>query len=197
MLTVGRGPFAIVAADLNRDGMADLVVANSAVNTISVLTGHGDGTFDATEYGVGYNPSSLTVADLDGNGWPDIVVTSFLDGTTTLLMNGPPRSAFGVPSTPMSLIPARLSLASAQPNPVRESGSLAFVLPRREPAAVTTHDLSGRVVKTEQVPELPAGRHSWTWQSRAKDGSRLAPGVYFLSLRAGGEVVTDRIVVLQ
>src|SRR5690348_11734053 len=54
---VGAGPQAVSTVDLNRDGKLDLVVANSADNSISVLIGNGDGTFAAQQtYGLGGTP---------------------------------------------------------------------------------------------------------------------------------------------
>ena len=45
--TVGSTPAEDRVADLNGDGKPDLVVENSAVNTVSVLIGNGDGTLKA------------------------------------------------------------------------------------------------------------------------------------------------------
>ncbi len=41
----GAGPSTVAAADLNGDGKPDLVVADARSNTISVLLGNGDGTY--------------------------------------------------------------------------------------------------------------------------------------------------------
>jgi hypothetical protein len=43
--SVGASPAAVTAADLNGDGVTDLAVANSGSASLSVLIGHGDGTF--------------------------------------------------------------------------------------------------------------------------------------------------------
>src|SRR5438046_9028435 len=45
----GAGPFSVAAGDLNGDGRLDLVVANSLANSVTVLLGNGDGTFQATQ----------------------------------------------------------------------------------------------------------------------------------------------------
>src|SRR6185436_12751197 len=44
-VVVGFDPVAVVASDLDGDGTFDLVVANFTSNSVSVLRGHGDGTF--------------------------------------------------------------------------------------------------------------------------------------------------------
>jgi len=42
---VGTEPSSVAAGDFNGDGIRDLVITNSASNTISVLLGNPDGTF--------------------------------------------------------------------------------------------------------------------------------------------------------
>ena len=43
----GNGPRSVAVGDLNGDGKADLAVANVGSNTLSVLLGNGDGSFQA------------------------------------------------------------------------------------------------------------------------------------------------------
>jgi hypothetical protein len=67
------GPVSVAAADLN-NGQIDLVTANEFASTVSVLDGHGDGTFSApVSYQVGVTPLSVAVGDFGNNGVLDIV----------------------------------------------------------------------------------------------------------------------------
>jgi predicted SpoU family rRNA methylase len=83
------GPHAIAIADVNGDGIPDLIVANMCTDgsdcnsgSVAVLLGNGDGTFQpAVNYDSGGSyASSLAVADLNGDGKPDIVVTNQCQG---------------------------------------------------------------------------------------------------------------------
>lgn len=66
-------PSALAAADLNDDSNLDLVAVSSTAANVSILLGHGDGTFDsAISYPVGSGSASVVVADLNGDGAPDI-----------------------------------------------------------------------------------------------------------------------------
>src|SRR5262249_220067 len=63
------------------------VTANNGSNNISVLSGHGDGTFQAAvNDAAGTAPNSLTVGDFSGSGQPELVTTNPLNDTVTLLL---------------------------------------------------------------------------------------------------------------
>ncbi|HEY3972358.1 MAG TPA: Ig-like domain repeat protein [Candidatus Sulfotelmatobacter sp.] len=79
----------ILVADLNEDGVADLVLTDFS-GTIGVLLGKGDGTFQAvTSYGAGgvNHSNSALVADLNGDNIPDVVVLTW-EPLEVLLGNG-------------------------------------------------------------------------------------------------------------
>ena len=65
-------------ADFNGDGKPDIVVANCMYSdTVSVLLGNGNGTFQAQQtFATGDQPSSVAVGDVNGDGKPDIVVAN-------------------------------------------------------------------------------------------------------------------------
>src|SRR5262249_28306592 len=55
----GTSPDAVVTADFNGDGRLDLAVANYSSNTVSILLGNSDGSFQAAQnYATGANPRS-------------------------------------------------------------------------------------------------------------------------------------------
>src|SRR5262249_26578185 len=59
---VGEEPSAVAAADFNGDARPDLVVANATSNTVSVLLGNADGTFQpARSFATGPGPFALGV----------------------------------------------------------------------------------------------------------------------------------------
>jgi hypothetical protein len=84
----GGAPTSLAVTDFNRDGFADIAVANSASGTVSILLGNGDGTFqNAQFYPAGSNPLSLAAADFNGDGNPDLaVINSQSSGTATILL---------------------------------------------------------------------------------------------------------------
>jgi hypothetical protein len=76
--TAGLDPEVVVTADFNRDGKADVAVANYEDATISVLLGNGNGTLKThVDYATGPFPSHLVVGDFNADGIPDLAVSVF------------------------------------------------------------------------------------------------------------------------
>ncbi len=74
---VGGTPIAVTAGDLNGDGRADLVTADSAAHTVTVLLAKQGGAFaPGKAYGVGMFPRAVTLADVTGDGAPDIAAVN-------------------------------------------------------------------------------------------------------------------------
>ena len=88
-LPPGAGPFDIKAADLDRDGDTDLIVANADNNTVSVFAGADDvpPALQAT-VAVSGSPRGIAVADLNRDGMLDLAVTGANCNCVTLLRNG-------------------------------------------------------------------------------------------------------------
>jgi hypothetical protein len=82
-------PGAVLLADLNGDGIPDLIVANSGGNNVLVYPGLGNGQFGPPVNGtagfpVGTDPTGLAVADL--NGQPDLLVADTGSNDVSVLL---------------------------------------------------------------------------------------------------------------
>jgi predicted outer membrane repeat protein len=74
-LAVGEDPIDSVAKDLNSDGYRDIVTANRAGESISILFGMGAGNYESVlTIPVGSECLSINLGDFDGDGDPDIAV---------------------------------------------------------------------------------------------------------------------------
>ena len=84
--TVGK---ALALGDLNRDGVADLVVVaerDASTSVASVFLGVGDGTFAAqADFPLAPGTSSVAVGDVDGDGQLEIVANDWGGNAVTVL----------------------------------------------------------------------------------------------------------------
>lgn len=72
---VGKNPTSVKVGDFNQDGFSDLVTSNIAENSLSILFGNGDGSFQAqVPVRACREPRNLAVEDLDQDGHLDLAV---------------------------------------------------------------------------------------------------------------------------
>ena len=90
-----------------------------------------------------------------------------------------------------------LSLAPAAPNPFNPATMLSWTQARDGQVTVDMFDARGRrVTRLLDEPQV-SGSHSLRWEGRDDRGRRLPSGVYFVRVRALGEMRTQKLVMLQ
>jgi len=80
-------PTALLTADFNRDGKADLASTNVSTNNVSVVLGNGNGFFQSSvKFAVGTAPLSLAGADFNGDGRIDLVTANSGSNNVSILI---------------------------------------------------------------------------------------------------------------
>jgi len=84
---VGKKPEVVRAHDMNNDEFPDLIVVNSAGNSLSYFEGVGNGTFkEAQTIETGREPFAIELADFNGDGIADIALCNYGDGEVSIIL---------------------------------------------------------------------------------------------------------------
>ena len=95
-------------------------------------------------------------------------------------------------------LPAAIELITS--NPLRGPSAIRYGIPpvqAGEPIELSIFDLAGRRAKTLADGSAHPGRFEVGWDLRFDGGEKAGPGVYFLRLRVGNEMLRRTVVVIQ
>jgi hypothetical protein len=93
--------------------------------------------------------------------------------------------------------PTVLHLEPIHPSPAVGEVTFSLSIPGNVDVRLTIHDISGRVVRTLPTIRRQAGVYATTWDLADNQGRSVSPGVYVVTVRAGEEETTGRIVVVR
>jgi hypothetical protein len=98
VFAVGEAPWQAAVGDFDGDGNADLAVANTDSDNVSILLGDGSGGFGTAEnFEAGDGPDSVAVGDFNGDGDADIAVVNGLSHDVSILL-GDGEGGFSAPT---------------------------------------------------------------------------------------------------
>jgi hypothetical protein len=105
----------------------------------------------------------------------------------------------GVP-TPIGDRPASAHgtrIVGNYPNPFNPSTTIEYEIRRAGDFSLAIYDAKGSLVRVLEEGRARAGRHETRWDGSDARGTRVASGVYFARLVAGGATDTGRMVLLK
>ncbi len=88
--------------------------------------------------------------------------------------------------------PTDLATLAVYPNPVHDTGTLAYTLPTPQHVWIELHNILGQAVHTENRGLQPSGLHRY-----ALPISGLAAGIYVVRLRTEAGLVATKTIVIQ
>ena len=131
-VTTGAGPSGVALADLNEDGLNDIVTANQNAPSLSVLRRLPAGGFAAkVDYATAQAANAVALGDLDGDGAIDAVAADRLANRVSILL-GNGSGGFGADNGfPAGSLPAAIALADvtgdAFPDVVLGNSNVTYV----------------------------------------------------------------------
>lgn len=85
----------------------------------------------------------------------------------------------------------------AEPNPARGRLALAIESDRAGELRAEIHDVAGRLVRRLEGGWREAGTARLAWDGADLAGARVPPGIYLVTVRAGGSVARARFAIVE
>ena len=96
-----------------------------------------------------------------------------------------------------SALPTAFVLHPAQPNPVGEQTVIRYDLAAPARARIEVYDAKGELVRELTAARREPGRYQVAWNRRDVRDQRVAPGVYFCRMQAGGFQSTLKLLLVR
>jgi hypothetical protein len=96
-------------------------------------------------------------------------------------------------------LPSSLSLYQNCPNPLNPSTTIRYSIPDGPglDTKIEVYNLRGALVKVLVDKVRGPGEYEVVWNGKDSSGREVPSGVYFYRLRAGGETLVKKMVVLR
>ena len=158
-LEIGSPTFAIEAADLDGDGIDEIVIATEAGKLRIYQPTPSGGIAGPFDYAVGSIPTDIASGDYDGDGTVDLAIANFGDDDLSILLNPDEDPAalvaaenLAVPAGPASIVTT--DLGAPEGNLLADAADL-FVVSRTEGTATGYKSRGGG--SFEKVSEVEVG----------------------------------------
>jgi hypothetical protein len=221
-LTVEATESSPVVADINGDGLNDIVIGDE----LGYLTAiSGDGTvLPGFPILLGAEAkSTAALCDCDADGMTEIVFSGMdqkvymWDYDFPFSPNGSPpwpqfhhdaaRTGFagqlawtGIDDQPTSAPVRAVEFARPWPNPSPTASRIEWAVPSDrvgDALELVVFDLTGRKVRVLEHGPAQPGRHAASWDLRDGQGVRVEAGVYFVKFALGPDIRSQKLIVLR
>jgi hypothetical protein len=105
-------------------------------------------------------------------------------------------SGEAMPDDPNRL-PSTYALNQNFPNPFNPTTTIRFALPTSASVRINIYNVAGQLVRTGVNEPYAAGFHQYVWNGTDNNGNRVASGVYFYEMKAGGFREVKKMVMLK
>lgn len=88
-------------------------------------------------------------------------------------------------------------LLAPSPNPAPRGSALSYRLAQPEFVKLAIVDATGRQVRVLENAMMAPGTHTTMWDGNAENGTKTAPGLYFVTMRTSKGLASQRLAVIR
>lgn len=97
----------------------------------------------------------------------------------------------------LTVVPEAYNLYRNYPNPFNPTTTIQYDMPQTGFVAITVYDMLGNVVQTLVNSTQSSGHYSIQWNGKNQNGQKVASGIYFVQMRAGDYLSTQKMTLLR
>lgn len=94
-------------------------------------------------------------------------------------------------------LPVLVNEVKCYPNPFNPNTQITFTLTSSSEVNIEIFNIKGQLVKNLFKGNLPSGKHFVRWNGNDLNNHTLSSGVYFYKLKAGNNVITNKVMLLK
>jgi hypothetical protein len=166
-------------------------------NAIACGTAYLEFSYDGLDFGTGRTPDHLYIERVDAGRLESFIDPARKTVSAPISELGTFRLAAGLPLSSKRIDPHFVRMYPCHPNPSAGDMNLRFEIRARRHIAVTVFDVRGRVVARLLDGWVRPGIHEIRWDGKDSPHERLSSGLYFIRLRAGRHIVTQKVLLLD
>ncbi len=140
---------------------------------------------------------SLATADINGDGPKDLIIGAETAATSGSDVSGEVYVLLNKTKSTTPPPPDTFKLSPAFPNPFNVQTGFRFDLHKDSDVQIRIIDSIGRVVRTVLYERLAAGEHWAMWNTLTDQGRKVASGLYFVAVSAGGQTKIQKVLLLK
>ena len=137
------------------------------------------------------NDHTIVMVDLEGRGINGPIELEFegkLKVEENILSDW---SGHGI-SAAVNMIPEKIALNTAYPNPFNPVTSISYTLSGMDHVTLSVYNLTGQLIETLVDDQKDAGSYTLVW-----DAELLPSGMYFLRMETGNEMFHQKLMLLK
>ncbi|MCK5603763.1 FG-GAP repeat protein, partial [Candidatus Pacearchaeota archaeon] len=152
------------------------------------------GEYRSDSFGIG-----LGSCDFNNDGIEDLLIGAKTASPLGRTYAGIARLFYGIRTssgTPRNVFP-QITLMQNFPNPFSASTSIEYSLIKPTKATLTIYNICGHLVAQMVEPNASEDLNAFIWKGLDNKGEKVASGLYFYRLEAGGFTSTKKMVLLR
>lgn len=144
----------------------------------------------------GSEPLSILTAPLNNDASPDVAVLTITGDIAMMNSQGFIPTDIEDHYTEQNT-PRTFSLGQNYPNPFNPTTTIRYQLPANSEVKLTIYNLLGQQVREVVNQQQGPGAYQVLWDGRSDSGVRVASGMYFYRLTAGGLLQTRKMLLVR